>query len=453
MFYPDALVRQTVARTQNNLANLRAGSFQAPPSFEERSAVQLDQFNRVWDFAVSEIPFYKHWRNTHRLPARISSFAELSSFPHLTKSAINENPDLVFGNDYRGPVYQTSGSTGEPTRFPASKSERPDRVADVWHYRRAMGLKPLNRYIYFGSVQTPTGTWLDWKRQQAHAHARRVASNSKVFSGYRLDEAAASEAVRLIKKFQPIFLVGFPSAISNIARNVHDPSDISSVRAIILSSEVVEDTDLADISTAFPGRKVAIEYGSEEIGVIAASTGTPWPIQTVWNAVHLSVDEEDNALVSTLTSRRFPLINYRLGDKIEPLRSEQHSVHLVNRVWGREQDVLDLPLKQGGTRTINAMGMIRILRFIQGVTTTQFYQDDESVYLFVVHDDQGSDDHTRQRAAASLREQYGDVDLTKVKLGRLKDPVRTARLKRRVVLQEYPREIACEPKSLAIESL
>lgn len=56
--------------------------------FHDKSNIeqyQIDKFNEVWEDAYKNIPFFKEWKDTYKLPSSISSLSELSNWPVLTK--------------------------------------------------------------------------------------------------------------------------------------------------------------------------------------------------------------------------------------------------------------------------------------------------------------------------------------------------------------------------------
>src|SRR5579883_1011594 len=52
---------------------------------------QLDAFNRIWAGATQRFRFYADWKRRHRLPDRIGAMADLTGFPVLRATDIEQN--------------------------------------------------------------------------------------------------------------------------------------------------------------------------------------------------------------------------------------------------------------------------------------------------------------------------------------------------------------------------
>ena len=88
---------------------------------------QLDRFNSVWKFALSNSSFYKDWSKRHVLPDQIGSIKDLLNFPALTKETIRSHAEQISRDvtSFKDTFYvSTGGSTGTPVRFPTSKAEK-----------------------------------------------------------------------------------------------------------------------------------------------------------------------------------------------------------------------------------------------------------------------------------------------------------------------------------------
>ncbi|MEE9608873.1 MAG: hypothetical protein V3U03_14130 [Myxococcota bacterium] len=110
---------------------------------------QIERFNAVWEKCWQTIPFYRHWRETHRLPKAIQQPGDLDGFPVLTKAVLQAHEDLVFqGGKIRDSI-STGGSTGVPTRFPVDLGHRDDEYASLYAARAWWGVEPLDDTVLF----------------------------------------------------------------------------------------------------------------------------------------------------------------------------------------------------------------------------------------------------------------------------------------------------------------
>ncbi|MBF0275486.1 MAG: hypothetical protein HQK84_09675 [Nitrospinae bacterium] len=104
---------------------------------------QLERLNQQWKKAYVEIPFYKEWKEKHRLPDYISSIGDLKSFPPLTKDVIYKNQDFIQKGLINYYLTSTGGTSGVTTHFPTSKYDAVETYSNAYLGRSWWGIEPL----------------------------------------------------------------------------------------------------------------------------------------------------------------------------------------------------------------------------------------------------------------------------------------------------------------------
>ncbi|MGX1597893.1 phenylacetate--CoA ligase family protein [Dietzia maris] len=437
------LLRRTIGSGRTTRAIDLSAQYKSLESSEDILAFQLSRFNDVWSYAISECLYWAEVARKHRIPASLRSLDELDRFPVLDKAEINANSELIFrrkdGENIKS-YYMTSGSTGSPTRFPRGPQDIRPRADEVFAYRADLGVLPFDRFVYFGGLPGSTGRGLSGKLHVAKRHMMDLVGNSRRRSGYVMDTAATDEAVELIRRFRPKYLVGFPSKILEIARRSelhHSSSEYPYLDLVILSSENFTEVDTDLIGKAF-GCRVVSEYGAEEVGVVAASGSSAFPMDVRWRSIAIrETSDRGDFLVTTLGKRLFPLIQYDLGDLIEPGVAENGNVLSINRVKGRSREVVRLGAVRGGdsyaVMPLHLMNFLKVNRSVVGVQFFQRRQDALTVYIGV--DGDVSLEALAGDLARKVREFYPLVDLGLLELALVPEMILGAREKHKVVLE------------------
>lgn len=190
-----------------------------------------------------------------------------------------------------------------------------------------------------------------------------AALRSRFVPTLRLDAADQPvRAVAALNRFQPLVLVGYPSALRPLAAEQRAGRLAIRPRSVVSASEVLDERAAAEITAAWGTPPVDV-YAATETAVIASpcrfntrhvyedlvivepvnEAGMPVPPGTVGARI----------LVTVLFSRTLPLIRYELTDRVAvdgrgcPCG---RSFARLTAVEGREEDVLMLPGAAGEVR-------------------------------------------------------------------------------------------------------
>lgn len=387
-------------------------------SSEEVAELQLEKFNNLWTKALVKCSFYSYWAEENKLPKKIKSLKELRDFPVLTKSILREHSDLVFSGSNENEFYQTGGTTSEPTKFPAAHFEKEQRFADNYVGRLWWDIHPYER-----SVLVWGHSHLYGKGISRQVNRIRRATQDKIggvlrLDGYQQSPEAAKAQLQKIIKFKPSYLVGYTSALVRIAR-IAEPTEIlhaMQLKGIVCTADTLDSKDESLLSRVF-GCPIIIEYGAAETGVIAVSRGETRNISVLWDSNLILNSKEAGSLLTTLTDRRFPLINYSLGDSIHPREiSAEGSVLSLYSIEGRTDEIVRLRGKAGPIQ-IGVLQLTHILKGHDSVEAVQYSQeaaDRVQIYLKLI--DQAFLEEVRSHLLMHLREEYPLVDISSISL-------------------------------------
>lgn len=239
---------------------------------------------------------------------------------------------------------------------------------------------------------------------------------------------------------RPEYLVGRTNSMKALARRAGETGILRNAdyapKITIITSELITPECVRVVAEGLDTTVIS-EYGAREIGVIAASTpeGT-WPMRTVWNHCILRADEESGALVTTIGDRAFPLINYQIGDVIDPVSTGPGGTVLeLGPVKGRLADIVHLPNRKGVTQPLEGVSISLAVVQLPEVHGVQLVQHEGAVTVLVVAPEINKTEYVRD-VSVSLKAAFPDLQEGTVKLALIDDMVPGARGKRAMMVSE-----------------
>lgn len=437
--YPKSLVRNTVGKSRYQLGLKEKSFFADPPTPEEIAERQVEKFNQTWARAL-KLPFYRQLAGEHRLPAVISRLDELDQWPVITKDLLREHEELVWQGMDRSRSYTTSGSTSTPFSFPAGKDDFGPWYSALWSYRATAGLAPFDSFGAFHDIHPGTVTGrVGLARNFVQRRVKDVLNNSWMFEPLPKEEEELDRQLARLARTRPEYLVGRTFSLMRLAQHANKTGALREVgyapRYTILTSEMITDESVKAVTEGF-GTTVLSEYGSVELGVIAASLPeTTWPMRVLWHKAILRTGEEDNVLVTTISPRAFPLINYQLGDAIDPtLTGPGGTVLELGPVRGRLVDIIELPDRNGVRHDYEGWSLAEAVTSpdVRGV---QLVEHDDSLTVLVVAPEIDRADYLRQ-AAESVQVTYPELQAGSVQLAFIDSMIPSKRGKQLLMVPE-----------------
>ena len=146
------------------------------------------------------------------------------------------------------------------------------------------------------------------------------AENQRLFSSYHINERTFPYYKNELDRFQPEELIGYPSAIYDLATHYQRSNSTPGfqAKAIITNSETLLQWQRQKIESVF-GCRIYDYYGTAEYVIFAGQDETgiykPNPIIGI-TEVETSADSVDTGrlLATSLINKQMPLLRYNLGD-------------------------------------------------------------------------------------------------------------------------------------------
>lgn len=349
-----ALNRQTrfggVFKTE--LAEATARLRLSPEALSDYQSSQLGDFLK---FAKQNSPFHAR---------RIADFSpeELTRDPIgcLARIAVLEKDDIRTNNDSLQAVpdkliahhAQTSGTTGTPLRAGFTKHDMQRRFAFLYRMLGEFDINANSRSARFSG-----GTFFPRAERNKDFWRLNYPQGQAFLSSYHLHEDNAKYYLDFLKRFQPEFIDGYPSALYLLSRYMINAGVGGAIRTKVFMStgETLEDFQKEAIVKAFPEMTILNQYASAE--------GAPFITQNRAGELVINTDsgvfefvrpgttipakpgEISEMIVTSFTTHAFPLIRYRIGDTVlvSDKLSESWNMPVVDAIYGRRDDLVWSP--------------------------------------------------------------------------------------------------------------
>lgn len=300
------------------------------------------------------IPFYKTLMSNRGLSGKpvINSYQDWLSIPIIGKADMQRDlKEIIGGQDFKKlRIHNTSGSTGNPFFFAKDKFCHAMNWAIIDDRLSAVGINygadlqgrfygiPLSRIKYQKELLK------DW------------ISGRYRFPVFDLSDAKMEEIIKTFRRKPFVYTNGYASSLAYFAKFLLRKGlvlkDICpTLRLTITTSEVCDDIDKATMEKGF-GVPVANEYGAAELDWLAMHDAEGnWIINNETLLVEIIDDEgkpclpgiEGRVIVTSLLNKAMPFIRYDVGDRAVLADGMKDSYQLMQRVAGRNNDIIRLP--------------------------------------------------------------------------------------------------------------
>lgn len=359
-------------------------------SLYELKAYQAKRFHHLVEFAINNSAYYN--RTLGQIP-EASAIENISKLPIVNKEDLRKNIDtIVVTTDEKLEISKTGGTTGKSLEVKFLAKNTQERFAFLDDFRSRFGYELGKKTAWFSGKSLLTQRDIKknrfWKTDFIH--------NVRYYSTFHIKEDYLKYYVEDMIKFQPEYLVGFPSTMFEIAKyglrnNFDFPSN--TIKAIFPTAETITEESRKTIETFFK-TKLYNQYASSE--------GAPFIFECKNGNLHLELqsgvfevlDENDQPtnsgrlVVTSFTNEGTPLIRYDIGDSIT-LEDETKTCTcgnnnpLVKEILGRIDDYVYSP--ENGK--INLGNVSNTLKDTKGIVRFQAVQNDLNVIvIFTVVD-------------------------------------------------------------------
>ncbi|MBI5246004.1 MAG: phenylacetate--CoA ligase family protein [Elusimicrobia bacterium] len=307
---------------------------------------------RLRDFvarAARNVPHYRRLFSRLGLaPDDIRSLADLSRLPILTKDEVKADPTAFFDPTFQTRDLawaQTSGTTGTGLRFRTTWEALQERWAVWWRYRGWHGIGRNDWCALFGSRQIVPLSQTAPPFWRYNVPGREIR-----FSSYHLSERNLPAYVNELRRRQPPWIHGYPSALSLVAAHlVESGTDLGyNPRSVTIGSENLLPQQVSLMARGF-GVRPQQSYGMHESAANFSGCGQEnLHVDEDFAAVEFVPDGTEGGcrvIGTNLSNSATPLIRYDIGDVATPIEGPclcGRPGRVISRVDGRQEDFVVL---------------------------------------------------------------------------------------------------------------
>ncbi len=287
-------------------------------------------------FAEKDIPYYKNIFQEYGVSSKLfKDLNDIKLFPNLTKNSIKENIDAIYSNKVEKPVaYYSGGSLSTPTKYFLPESSRGKEKAYNNYLFSKIGYEYRDRTILLKGREVSNlekDTFCEYE----------PVDNYFLLSNNYMNSDKFPKMYKEAKKFHPMFLFGYPSAIlSFIKQSKKHGFDKLDIKGIILASETVYPNEIKEIQDYFEV-DVLTHYGHTERNVMAYRINEGR--YNFMNSYGLVRDVNEQIVTTTFDNFVMPFINYETNDMLGGRREYFEQTDIVKTsdlIEGRTQDFL-----------------------------------------------------------------------------------------------------------------
>ncbi len=327
--------------------------------------------------AAAQVPFYRNGLADKASGVRAGDAVDaLKALPITRKEHIRDNPRAFLRETCRRRLQttRTAGSTGQPLVAYCDPLAAVCGCAAMAYGRSWWGLPPGARSVnLWGHSKYLSGGW----RNRVRLAKRRLLDavmNRTVFPAYDLSASNLDRFADLVLRKQPVYLVGYASALHAAACAMRNAEPASRLRAVVSTGEVLYEEQQQDIEE-YLRVPVVQEYGLCEAGVIAYScpAGSMHVLDPLVHVELLDdegrpvdVGETGRIVVSLLGRHDVVILRYDTGDLATEVPQGcacGRPGRRIGRVAGRAYDLIRTP--SGGA--VPGVLFTHAMKYLSGV--------------------------------------------------------------------------------------
>ncbi len=343
---------------------------------DELADIQLALLKKIVLHAERYVPYYqKIMKEKGFTSADIRSLEDIQLFPVLTKKDIIEAGDDLVSRSYPRKTLRlayTGGTTGTPVkiyRSPFSIGTEHAFVRRQWDWA---GIKLSDRAAFLtGRVIVPPD------QTEGDLWAYDPFMKELILSTYHLTGSQALNYIKAMKSYKIKALVGYPSAVSFLARVCIDSGLKLNLKAVLTSSETLTDSMRSAITEAFSCPVFDYFGSAERVSYIFTCEKGNYHVQSEYGITEFIPDGDSGTckVVSTgFWNKAMPFIRYDMGDTVVA-SSEQCSClrafPVIKKIAGRQADVIKTP----SGREFGAAILTHLLYGTDHILESQIVQD------------------------------------------------------------------------------
>jgi len=348
---------------------------------EKLEQLQLNLLKRTVRHCYRTVAYYKKIMDEYGIGMdTIKTLSDIKSFPILTKKEVLEAGDSIISSNYHKRILRTArtgGSTGTPLIVYRNWISIGNEHAFVQRQWDWAGIGVSDRCAYLMSrVVAKHG------RQNHRLYAYDPFMKDLILSTHHLSIKTVKHFADAIRKYRVKAIVGYPSAISFLAKSCLNLGIELNLKAALTTSEILTPTMCQNITKAFRC-KVFDFYGSaERVCYIHNCQYGNYHLIPEYGYTELiplnGSDKKFYKVVSTgFWNSAMPLIRYDTGDIVTKTKRTcpcGRQFEVIDSIDGRQGDIIKTP----SGRQLGVTLIIQILYVICGtkhILESQIVQD------------------------------------------------------------------------------
>ena len=379
---------------------------------ELMAAWQTRAFNQIWRGATQRIRFYAEWKSRHGLPEQVKEIGELTQFPILRRSDIDDDFETIEQDLAPCHFVYSGGTTGNSRRFPRGSEDALVTYANQYLGRSWAGISPGDSIAHIWGHEHLFGSGTLGQIRKIIRSSKDWLINTQRLNAYRLDEASVAAYFNAIRFRPGSVVISYASAIRKLLEFV-EQSGIDGrsarIRAVIFCGETVSVRDTDRVRNIL-GSMPIIEYGMMETGAMAYSSPQCSALTFIWDAFHCHATSDCELIITSLQPMRFPLINYGTEDRIEPFDGVTSLPYRCARISGRTGDIFQLKMRGGQAIEVYGELILDVLDVIPEVNAFVIRQRNQMLDIAVQLWSGYELDIIRRRFLREIKREFPNLD-------------------------------------------
>lgn len=349
--------------------------------------VQRARFEDFIQKAKSNSVFY---RNLYKGIDDPTELDYISQLPIVNKEMLRVNiKDVIINTNENLIESKTGGTTGKSLQVKYLPENTQERFAMLDDFRSRFGYELGKKTAWFSGKNLLTQRDIKknrfWKKD--------YLNNVRYYSTFHIKDDYLKYYVEDLIKFQPKYLVGFPSTIYEIAKYGLDNGyefPNKTINAVFPTAETLTG-QMRNVIEVFFKTNVYDQYASSE--------GAPFIFECQLGNLHLEMQSgvyevlgnnnkpsnSGRLVVTSFTTEGTPLIRYDIGDNITLKDAKEkcdcgNNNPLVKEILGRADDFVYSP--QNGK--INIINVANAIKDVKGIISYQIIQNELNKLIFKI---------------------------------------------------------------------
>jgi len=317
-------------------------------TYEQKCAYRDQELQRMVKHCYETVPYYHNLFDKLNIDYReIKCLGDLKKIPILSKQTIREHYEDFFSDSYdRASLIEqhTSGSTGTGFSFYQNREAHAAVWAHVWRGNHNIGLNRNMWCAYFGgrAIVPP-------ERKNGPCYRINYPGKQIMFSIYHMNDKTFSQWVKVLNRYQPPWIQGYPSALVPFAAFLERTGQRLNYvpKVITLSSENVSFTQEDYLNRIFGVYPMQNYAQSEAVATFRQRLDRRIFVDEDFAAVEFVPAGPDGLcriIGTTLSKYAMPFLRYDTKDFATWRRTKEGREILT--LDGRDED--DIQLRDGG---------------------------------------------------------------------------------------------------------